>query len=125
MSDQKIAIPSNPLRGEVTLKFGQDSYRLIPSFNNLVTIEQQTGLGLIELATLMQDNQLPLEKIVEILLSSIEPKLSSSDLRKLLEAHGIATTYEALAHFLVAVFSAGSSEGVTKKTPGKLDPSHG
>ncbi|MCK5042171.1 MAG: hypothetical protein KAR62_07745 [Sphingomonadales bacterium] len=112
----------NPHRGEVVLNMDGEDIILVPSFNNLVATEQQTKLGLIELATLMQSNSLPLEKIVEVILCASEPEISTEVLQKQIEQNGIAKPYEAVARFLAGVISAGGAEGGKTPKPGKSKP---
>lgn len=96
----------NPLRGEVSVEMGAQVFTLNPTFANLIAIENEANLGLIEMAELMQKNQLRLEVIVLVLSIASEPKLDFEAMQKLVEKVGLVKAYGAVAHFLASIITA-------------------
>ena len=119
MSMQKLQTNHNPHRGEVVFEMDGEQVILVPTFSNLVTIEQQTQLGLIEMASLMQKNQLRLNTVISVLENSCEPPLERKHIENFVERAGLLKAYEAVTYFLASAISAGKKGDEKSRKPGK------
>jgi hypothetical protein len=121
MAEQNNMTTPNPYRGEVSVKLGGENIILVPSFSNIVAIEREANLGLIEMASLMQNNQLRIEAIVTVLKNCCQPQRDQKQIETLVESSGLAKSYEAVAYFFASAISAGSDDGGKRQAnkPGK------
>lgn len=96
----------NSIRGEISVDLAGEAVVLVPSFKNLVQIESETELGLVEMASLLQNNKLNLEAIALIISIASKSSLNVSSVEGLIEKAGLAKAYSVVAMFLASIITA-------------------
>jgi tail tube GTA-gp10-like protein len=81
---------ANPYRGEYAFKLGERSFSAKLSFERLVDLEENLGIGVFELAKKFVDGDYGLKEIVATLYAGISDNITKEEFGKLVVEHGVA-----------------------------------
>lgn len=108
---------ANPLRGEVPLPCGDQTYMLRFSINALASLEDELDMPIAAVAALLSDESKlrlgTLRLIFRAALSDRHPELSLEQVGDIMQAAGINTAAAALGRAFAAAFP--SAEGAEER----------
>lgn len=105
----------NKERGEAALDLGGKTYRLVPTYTNLVALEEATGMGLIEMVQKHDDQSLRVNDLAKALSIVAEPEISEEGAGEAIVKGGIVDVMNSLSLFLIIALTGGGADTGKKK----------
>lgn len=111
----------NTARGEASLVLGGKTYRLLPTYQNLVALEEATGMGLIELVVALGEGAIRLNMLARAIEAVIDPEISEDEIGQHMAENGVGDVLAQLALFLTTALSGGqkAKKGKSKAAKAK------
>ena len=114
---------TNPLKGEVNLTIGKETYKARLTVDSIVRIEESIGCGILKLAQRMADADIRISDVVSILTIALRGggnDIQAKDVHKIIADAGIVESVSAVANLLTEAISPSDdsmedSEGGAKK----------
>lgn len=109
---------TNPLKGEIEVKLGSQTYKARLTIDAIVSIEQSVGCGIIKLATKMSDGDISVQDAISILTPALRGggnDVTDKDVKNIMQNVGITQTIQVVANILTQALTAGMEEGDEKK----------
>lgn len=109
---------ANPLKGEIDLKLGSESYKVRLTVDSIMQIETAVGCGIIKLAQKMSDGDIRLSDLVTVLTFSLRNggnNITDKDVIKIVQNVGIVETTKAVAEIIAKSLSNDSEEEIEGK----------
>ena len=89
---------TNPLKGEVEIELGGETYKARLTIDAIVGIEQAVGTGIIKLATKMSEGDISIVDMMAVLTPALRGggnDLQPKDVSKIIQNAGIVNTAQA------------------------------
>ena len=109
---------TNPLKGEIEVELGGQTYKARLTIDAIVSIEQAVGCGIIKLATKMSEGDISISDMMAVLLPALRGggnDLQQKDISKLIQNAGIVSATTVVADLLTKVLTVDSGEDEEKK----------
>jgi len=109
---------TNPLKGEIDLKLGNESYKARLTIDAIIQIETSVGCGIIKLAQKMSDGDIRLTDLITVLTMSLRGGANDVDekkVSKIVQQVGIVEATRAVAELIAKSLSNDSEEEVEGK----------
>jgi hypothetical protein len=109
---------TNPLKGEIEIELGGQTYKARLTIDAIVSIEQAVGCGIIKLATKMSEGDISVGDMMAVLLPALRGggnDLQAKDVQKLIQDSGIVSTTQVVASLLTSVLTTGGEVDDEKK----------
>ena len=107
---------TNPLKGEIEVELGGQTYKARLTIDAIVSIEQAVGCGIIKLATKMSEGDISVGDMMAVLLPALRGggnDLQAKDIQKLIQDSGIVNATQVVATLLTSVLTP--DEGVDEE----------
>lgn len=111
---------TNPLKGEIEVKLGSQTYKARLTIDAIVSIEQAVGCGIIKLATKMSDGDISVYDAVSVLTPALRGggnDVTDKDVKKIMQDVGITQSIQVVAQLLTQTLTAGMEEDNEEKKP--------
>jgi hypothetical protein len=109
---------TNPLKGEIEVTLGEETYKARLTIDAIMTIEQSVGCGIIKLATKMSEGDISVSDMVAVLLPALRGGGNDFDQRKvskIIQDAGIVAATSIVAELLTSVLTVESGEDESEK----------
>jgi hypothetical protein len=111
---------TNPLKGEIEIELGSETYKARLTIDAIVSIEQAVGCGIIKLATKMADGDISVQDAVSVLTPALRGggnDFTDKDVKKIMQDVGITNSIQVVATLLTQTLTAGMEEDDEEKKP--------
>jgi len=105
-----MMVKVNKQRGEAALDLGGKAYRLVPTYTNLVALEDATGMGLIEMVVHLSEGAVRINTLAKAVAAVAEPEVDEETIGQHMAEQGVSDALGQLAMFLVNALSGGKEE---------------
>jgi hypothetical protein len=112
---------TNPMRGQVEITLGEDTYNCRLTIDSLIKIEDELNDGILQLAQKIANADVRLKTLVTVLRYALRGggnDVSDSDVQKIISNVGLVVASTQVAHLLAATLSDSKSE---EKSEGKSE----
>ena len=112
---------ANPLKGEIPLTLGKETYKCRLTIDALVRIEDELDKGILELATAIAEAKVRIRTLIVVLKHALRGggnDLQHNDVIKIVEDTGIVKATSAVANLLAKTLTDDSEETTDE---GKLE----
>jgi len=109
---------TNPLKGEIEIELGGQTYKCRLTIDAIVSIEQAVGSGIIKLATRMSEGDISISDAISILTPALRGggnDYTEKDVKKIIQDAGITKSIQVVANLLTQTLVAGMEEEDEKK----------
>ena len=109
---------TNPLRGNLSVKLGDQEYDCRLTVDSLVKIETELDKGILQITQRMSDGDVRVNDIVVVLNHALRGggnNVNPSEVKKIIQNDGIVPACGAVAQLLVSTLSDPDVEGDEKK----------
>ena len=104
---------TNPLKGEIEIELGGETYKCRLTMNSIMEIEDSCNCGIIKLATKMAEADIRMSDIVNVLHPAIRGggnNISRNDTIKIVQEAGIINSTTAVANLLTSTLTDDSKD---------------
>ena len=111
---------TNPLKGEIEVKLGSQTYKARLTIDAIVSIEQAVGCGIIKLATKMSNGDISVHDAVSVLTPALRGggnDVTDKDVKKIMQDVGITQSIQVVAQLLTQTLTAGMEDDDEEKKP--------
>jgi len=109
---------TNPLKGEIEIELGSETYKARLTIDAIVSIEQAVGCGIIKLATKMSEGDISVSDMMAVLLPALRGggnDFTQKDISKIIQQAGIVSATTAVANLITTVLTVDDGETDEKK----------
>jgi hypothetical protein len=109
---------TNPLKGEIEVTLGTETYKARLTIDAIVSIEQAVGCGIIKLATKMSEGDISVSDMMAVLLPALRGggnDFQQKDISKLIQNAGIVEATTVVANLLTTVLTVDNGDADEKK----------
>ena len=110
----------NPLKGEVPLELNGETYKCRLTIDSLVQIEEELGLGIIEIVTELSNAKVRIKWLLVILYHALRGGGNDFDdkkIKQILTEAGVAPATIAIARMVSSTLTDQNSDEGVKKIP--------
>lgn len=90
---------ANPHRGEVALELSGKTYKLVPSYENLVKMEDEGRASILDYAQRIHNRTIKINDLAAIVSSTAEPKIDVETAGRALLEEGLVKTIGPISKF--------------------------
>jgi len=104
---------TNPLKGEIEITLGEETYKARLTVDALVNIEQSVGCGIVKLANKMAEGDISIKDSISVLTPALRGggnDFTEKEVKKIVQDVGITETITTVANLLTAALTAGMEE---------------
>lgn len=112
-AQQRRSQMTNPLKGQIEVTLGDNTYKARLTVDAIITIETAVGCGIIKLAQKMADADIRLTDLIVVLLSALRGggnDLQEKDITKIIQDVGIIEATRCVAELIAKSLQADSEE---------------
>ncbi len=113
MEAKKRGQMTNPMRGQVQLDIGKETYKARLTIDAILQIEETCGKGIMKLATSMSEGDISMKDIIYILTPALRGggmDINENAVKKIVADVGIVECTRAVATLLTATLTTESDE---------------
>ena len=122
MEAKKRGQMTNPMRGQVQLDIGKETYKARLTIDAILQIEETCGKGIMKLATCMSEGDISMKDIIYILTPALRGggmDINENAVKKIVADVGIVECTRAVATLLTATLTTESDEAGEDSTEKK------
>jgi hypothetical protein len=111
---------TNPLKGEIEITLGEETYKARLTIDAIMSIEQSVGCGIIKLATKMSEGDISVTDMIAVLLPALRGGGNDFDQRKvskIIQDAGIVAATSVVANLITTVLTVDDTEEDAEKKP--------
>jgi len=111
---------TNPLKGEIEVTLGEETYKARLTIDAIMSIEQSVGCGIIKLATKMSEGDISVTDMIAVLLPALRGGGNDFDQRKvskIIQDAGIVAATSVVANLITTVLTVDETEEDAEKKP--------
>ena len=104
---------TNPLKGQVEVQLGSETYKARLTIDAIVQIEEKVGCGIIKLAQKMSEADIRMFDIISVLTPALRGggnDITEKDVKKIITNVGIVEATTAVANLIAASLSDSGEE---------------
>jgi hypothetical protein len=108
---------TNPLKGQIEVTLGSNTYKARLTVDAIITIETAVGCGIIKLAQKMADADIRLTDLIVVLLAALRGggnDLQEKDISRIIQDVGIIEATRCVAELITKSLQADSEEDATE-----------
>ena len=108
---------TNPLKGQIEVKLGSNTYKARLTVDAIITIETTVGCGIIKLAQKMADADIRLTDLITVLVQALRGggnDFTEKDISKIIQDVGIIEATRCVAELITKSLQADSEEDATE-----------
>ena len=99
---------TNPLKGEIEIELGQETYKCRLTVDSIIQIEDAVGCGIIKLAQNMGEADIRMRDIISVLLPAIRGggnDINEKNIKSIVQEAGLVPSAKAVAELLTGSLS--------------------
>lgn len=116
---------ANSPKGEVSLSVGGHELKLVPSYANLVAVEEALDCGFLDLAERLTDRSLKISDIARAFRIIARPRISHTRAVAAIEEIGLTAAYAKFGEFVVAALFPDGARQLNGQEGGADDGAEG
>ena len=108
---------TNPLKGQIEVTLGSETYKARLTVDAIITIETAVGCGIIKLAQKMADADIRLTDLITVLVQALRGggnDFNEKDISKIIQDVGIVEATRCVAELVTQSLTADSEEVATE-----------
>ncbi len=104
---------ANPMKGQIDLTLGTDTYKARLSVDSIMQIEAACGCGIIKLANKMAEGDIRMSDVIYVLTPALRgggKDIQENDIKKIVADIGLVNATKAVAELLTQSLTTDSGE---------------